>query len=277
MAIHSRCWRELVQQGLVWGALIPLGAAGSEEGPPPPVRTQVRQSLPSTEIGVELARTDDGVRIERLIENSLAAEAHLEEGDLILSVAGEMVRTPARVFEILEKLKVQQADVEIVVLRKEEERSYLLKLPGHANLDDSATVPGTDPTLRQVLLTLQQQQQRQLQLLQAILVEVRSLRGYPSISSGGQSPFAGATQASPEPAASGAIVAPLTGGIPATTVFPAPAPASAGTSNVPTNPAPSTPAPSNPPPSDPAPPNPPPTNPPPTNPAPTNPRPPARR
>jgi hypothetical protein len=144
-----------------------------------------RDHVPSpVEIGWELATTTDGVRVERILENSPAAEAHLEEGDVIRKVAGENVLTPTRVFDILNKLR-PGSKVELTVWRAGEELSYVLTLPDEHKrvLDDPRTEPvaprvniDARSDLTQILHALYQQEQANAQLLQALLAETRAVR-----------------------------------------------------------------------------------------------------
>ncbi len=144
-----------------------------------------RDDVPSpVEIGWELATTTEGVRVERILENSPAAEAHLEEGDIIRKVAGENVLTPTRVFDILNKLR-PGSKVELTVLRAAEELSYVLTLPDQHKrvLDDQRTEPvaprvhiDARSDLTQILQAIYQQEQANAQLLQALLAETRAVR-----------------------------------------------------------------------------------------------------
>jgi C-terminal processing protease CtpA/Prc len=71
-----------------------------------------------TEIGWEVAAVDGGVRIERIVKNSPAAEAHLEEKDIIQKIAGENVLTPERVSEMINQVaRDGETKAEVVVLR----------------------------------------------------------------------------------------------------------------------------------------------------------------
>jgi hypothetical protein len=144
-----------------------------------------RDHVPSpVEIGWELATTTEGVRVERIQENSPAAEAHLEEGDVIRKVAGENVLTPTRVFDILNKLR-PGSKVELTVWRAGEELSYVLTLPDEHKrvLDDPRTEPvaprahiDARSDLTQILQAIYQQEQVNAQLLQALLAETRAVR-----------------------------------------------------------------------------------------------------
>lgn len=171
----------------------------------------------SKQLGWELAAGTDGVRIERISKNSLIAEAHLEENDIIKSVAGENVLTPERVTEVLTRVaEAGETKTDIVIVRDGRELSYLLSLESlsPAGRSTSATtVHVTQADLVQMIQQLQAESQQQQSLLQALLMEVQSLRaqlagGIPtaragSVVPGGATVLPGGTQFT------GDIVAPL--------------------------------------------------------------------
>lgn len=132
-------------------------------------------------LGWELAATDGGVRIERITKNSVAADAHLEEKDVIMKVGGENVSSADRIAAILAELhKSGETKTDVVVLRDGEELSYLLtldKLDSSATVrSSSTTVRGSDQDLVAMIQQLQLESQQQQALLQSLLMEVQSLR-----------------------------------------------------------------------------------------------------
>jgi hypothetical protein len=142
-------------------------------------RSAEEQRTFSEKIGWELATTDDGVRIEHITKNSVAAEAHLEEKDVIKKIAGENVSTADRVAAILTDLRDKgETKTEVVVLREGEEISYLLSLED-LNLPNARTTRTTvqeSQDLVSMIQQLQLQVQQQQQMLQMVLTEVQTLR-----------------------------------------------------------------------------------------------------
>jgi membrane-associated protease RseP (regulator of RpoE activity) len=181
------------------------------------------------EVGLELAAVDGGVRVERIVKNSPAAVAHLEEKDLIRKVAGENVLTPDRVSEVLDKVLSQgESKTEVVILRDGEELSYLLSLesitPDAPVRSSRTTVRVSQAELVEMIQQLQRESQEQRRLLESVLAEVQSLRaqwGGTPASRFGQAPAVGAQY-------TGDIVAPLGQGS-----GPAPAATSPGNPNSP--------------------------------------------
>jgi hypothetical protein len=132
-------------------------------------------------LGWELAGTDGGVRIERISQNSAAAEAHLEEKDVIVKVGGENVASADRIAAILTELrKSGDTKTDVVILRDGEELSYLLsldKLDQPARVQSSrTTVQSSEQDLFAMIQQLQLESQQQQALLQSLLTEVQSLR-----------------------------------------------------------------------------------------------------
>jgi len=178
-------------------------------------RTTDGQQAFFEKLGWELATADNGVRVERISKNSSVAEAHLEEKDVIIKVAGENVATADRVAEILTDLRNSgETKTDVVVLRDGEELSYLLSLEnlGQPNGVTASRAAGHES---QDLVAMIQQMQLQLQqqeaMLQMLLTEVQTLRtqlgGVPASRVNPNTPTG--TQIN------GDIVAPLgTGGVP---------------------------------------------------------------
>ena len=81
-----------------------------------------------TGIGVEIILTEKGVEINRVFADSPASEAKLEKGDIFLKVDGEDVtkKTPSDVSTMIRSSKT--GNVEVVVKRNEEEKTFKLKL-----------------------------------------------------------------------------------------------------------------------------------------------------
>ena len=79
-------------------------------------------------IGVEIVLTDAGVVVNRVFADSPAAKAGIEPGDLFVSVDGEDVKekTPSDISEMIRGSKT--GNVIVVVKRKEEEKTFELKL-----------------------------------------------------------------------------------------------------------------------------------------------------
>jgi membrane-associated protease RseP (regulator of RpoE activity) len=143
------------------------------------VRDAEEQKSLFERVGWELATADNGVRIERITKNSPAAEAHLEEKDIIKKVAGENVATADRVAAVIAQLRKNgEAKTDIVVLREGEELSYLLSLDDLDQVTSvrSTTVRGSDQDLVAMIQQLQLQSQQQQAMLQTLLTEVQTLR-----------------------------------------------------------------------------------------------------
>lgn len=186
------------------------------------VTTETRRSRSDSlqlDLGWELADTDEGVRVEEIEENSAAAKAHLEEGDVIVKIDDENVRTLDRVHALLEEVQQGDQDVNITVQRDGEELSYLLPLEGVGVVQTQRTTR-SEQNLTQMLQLIQQQLQAQQATLDAILAEMQTRQGQPVTN-------VRSTQTNVPPAGnySGDIVAPLGGGtgavgVPATPVQP---------------------------------------------------------
>lgn len=153
--------------------------AAQEPGAPPAASERSGPRASPKEIGWKLSATDEGVRIERIQTNSVAAKASLQEGDLILRVGGENIRRPDRIEAILRDLK-DEPNVEIVVLRDGEELSYLLPL---AELEESVPQPpqarsrqGVPSDLAEQVRQLQEEVAQHRILLNSLAAEVRALR-----------------------------------------------------------------------------------------------------
>ncbi len=54
-------------------------------------------------LGIHVSSSEQGVRIESVIENSIAQAAGLEEGDLITSAAGSAVRSTGELVKIIRR------------------------------------------------------------------------------------------------------------------------------------------------------------------------------
>lgn len=129
-------------------------------------------------LGWELSATADGVLVERILNGSPAAEAGIEERDLIIKVGNESVLTPGRTVELLQEHQ-PQSRVQVTVLREEEELSYLFPLddiPPEAFAASSSGTGASDQNLVRMIERLQQQCEQQEQLLITLLDEVQSLR-----------------------------------------------------------------------------------------------------
>lgn len=167
-------------------------------------------------IGWEIAAVDGGVRIERITKNSPAAEAHLEEKDIITKIAGENVLSPERVSEVIAKVaRDGEARTEVTVLREGEELSYLLPLEPVARVTGTTTTTTrtSQADLVQMIQQLQMESQQQRAMLEMLLSEVQTLRTQlgvaPNPRVGAVAPAAGTTTVT------GDIVAPAgTAGVP---------------------------------------------------------------
>ncbi|MFO1092750.1 MAG: PDZ domain-containing protein [Planctomycetaceae bacterium] len=131
-------------------------------------------------LGWEISAADTGVRIERIVQNSPVARAHLQEQDQILKVGGENVKTTARITTLLqERRKAGEQQIDIVVIRDGKELSYLLDLDAIDSVSQASEtrqVVVTDADLAQMILQLQVQIQKQQEQLNAVLVELQNLR-----------------------------------------------------------------------------------------------------
>jgi S1-C subfamily serine protease len=67
-------------------------------------------------LGLALATSPEGARVEQVLENRPASDAGIREGDVIRNVAGEIALTADRVFEVLDKFR-PRSEVELSVLR----------------------------------------------------------------------------------------------------------------------------------------------------------------
>jgi len=134
------------------------------------------------QLGWELAKTDDGLRIERITKNSPVAEAKLEEKDIITKINGENVLSEDRLDQEISKLiNEKETRTEIVVLRDGKELSYLLSLeslerPAGVTRQSTTVTQTNQGDLAQMIQQLQLQSQQQQALLQTLLSEVQSLR-----------------------------------------------------------------------------------------------------
>jgi hypothetical protein len=79
-------------------------------------------------LGLALATSPEGARVEQVLENRPASDAGIREGDVIRKVAGEIALTADRVFEVLDKFR-PRSEVELSVLREGREATLLLILP----------------------------------------------------------------------------------------------------------------------------------------------------
>lgn len=176
-------------------------------------------------LGWELADTDEGVRVEKIEENSAAAKAHLEEGDVIVKINDENVRTLDRVHAVLESVQQDDDDVNITVQRDGEELSYLLPLEG-VDVVQTQRTTRSEQSLTEMLQLIQQQLQAQQATLDAILVEMQSQQGRPLNVQSTTS-----TNVPPAAGYSGDIIAPLGGGTGGVTPIQPQAPGNTGAPN----------------------------------------------
>lgn len=141
-------------------------------------QNQSQQSSVQLDLGWELADTEDGPRIEKIKENSAVAKAHLEEGDIVVEVGDEQIRNVDRIHSVLND--VQDDEVNVTVKRDGEELSYLVSLKGVSTVERGQGSQ-TEQNLSRQLQIIQQQLQQQQATLDALLVEIQSLRGQTNV------------------------------------------------------------------------------------------------
>jgi membrane-associated protease RseP (regulator of RpoE activity) len=146
----------------------PLGTSRTETS----TTTEQRFTL---NLGWELADTDDGVRVEKIEENSPAAKSHIEEGDIIIKLNEENVRTAERLAAVLNEVD-RDDELEIVVRRDGKELSYILPLKEVSVVENTETTR-SEQNVTQLLMQIQQQLRQQQATLDALLAEMRSMRG----------------------------------------------------------------------------------------------------
>jgi C-terminal processing protease CtpA/Prc len=181
----------------------PLGTSRTETS----TTTEQRFTL---DLGWELADTDDGVRVEKIEENSPAAKSHIEEGDIIVKLNDENVRTADRLAAVLNEVN-RDDELEIVVRRDGEELSYILPLKDVSVVENSETTR-SEQNVTQLLMQIQQQLRQQQATLDALLAEIRTQRG--------QDVNVNADVGTTRRDFTGDIVAPLGTGVPAQDVPP---------------------------------------------------------
>src|SRR3712207_245043 len=110
-------------------------------------REQNRESLSGTYagIGVSLESEDEEIVVVSSVEGSPADEAGVESGDVVVAVDGENVREED-LSEVVEKIKGPEGtDVELTVLRGDEERVFdLERAEIEAPVASWVLIPGTD-------------------------------------------------------------------------------------------------------------------------------------
>lgn len=148
----------------------PLGTSRTETR-----TTTTREKEVSLDLGWELADTDEGVRVEKIEENSPAAKSHIEEGDIIVKIGEENIRTAERVIAVVDGAD-RDDDLEIVVRRDGEELSYILPLK-EVNVVERTETTRSEQNVTELLLQIQQQLQQQQATLNALLAEIRGQRG----------------------------------------------------------------------------------------------------
>lgn len=84
-------------------------------------------------LGVILKVTDDGLRVESLVEGGGAERAGLEEGDLIKQVGGADVNIPEDIAEVIDELSAGDA-IEVRYLRDGEETTVEVRLSAREEL-----------------------------------------------------------------------------------------------------------------------------------------------
>ncbi len=124
-----------------------LGDDGHTRFLTPEEREQNREGLSGTYvgIGVQLEDEDDEVVVTAPIENSPADRAGIESGDVVVAVNGESVRDDD-LSEVVEKIKGPEGtEVELTILRGEEERVFDLKRAEiEAPVASWILIPGSD-------------------------------------------------------------------------------------------------------------------------------------
>ncbi|MBL8849683.1 MAG: PDZ domain-containing protein [Planctomycetaceae bacterium] len=206
----------------LWSGMLAIAPCIMAADPPPAVviETESRSTREAKqddadrrnqELGWELAAVENGVRVERISKNSPAAEAHLEENDVVISVAGQNVLTPERVREILASVvEAGEKSTDVVVRRDGKELSYLLSLEamtpvGRTSSQTTVRVSQTD--LVQMIQQLQDESRQQHALLQSLLLEVQTLRAQLGVPANG-----GVNAPTPGAVVPGAPVRPRVGG-----------------------------------------------------------------
>ena len=200
----------------------PVGAQGPNPRPTDPGRSDIvtEEQITTTDaslsdllqlnLGWKLVDTDNGIRVEKIEKNSAAARASLQEGDVIVKINDENVRTLDRVHVLLEEVQ-QDDEVNITVLRDGEVLSYLLPLEG-VDVVQIQRTGRSEQNITQMLQLIQQQLQAQQATLDAILAEMQTRQGQPAVN-------VRSTQTNVPPAGNytGDVVVPLGGGTGAVT------------------------------------------------------------
>ncbi len=115
--------------GAIEGMLDTLGDEGHTRFLTPEERERNRKSLSGTYvgIGVTLETEDEEIVVVSSVEGSPADEAGMESGDVVVAVDGESVREED-LSEVVEKIRGPEGtDVELTVLRGDEERVFDLE------------------------------------------------------------------------------------------------------------------------------------------------------
>jgi hypothetical protein len=89
------------------------------------------------------------------------------------------VRTADRVSAVLDEVN-RDDDVEIIVRRNGKELSYILPLK-EVSVSEGAAPSRSEQNVTQLLIQIQQQLRQQQATLEALLAEMRSLRGQPPV------------------------------------------------------------------------------------------------
>lgn len=129
------------------GMLDSLGDEGHTRFLTPEERQQNRQGLSGTYVGVgiQLETENENVVVKAPIEGSPAEQAGVQTGDVIIAVNGNGVRGQ-EISKIAERVRGPEGtEVEITVLRNEEEKDFTLKRAEiQSPVASWAMIPGTD-------------------------------------------------------------------------------------------------------------------------------------